>query len=240
MGSAASSIPDKASVDEFKTLAGENFSQEWFDENKDGEGNVTKDQLIAYRAKVSKCDRYKIKNPNGMMLMEVYTKNDDLCCKVKEPRTMITGCIDTVGKKMVSRGAYKSDTIESYLLELADGSGYVLGWNTKYGGMFVLDMFVTDVDENPIVIAPPAEPIKPKPDKPKASEKPPDDAAAAIQRAAKAKAERAKNPPAKPEPKKKKKPTPTPTSESESEPISDSMPTAAEPITADSVAAERE
>jgi hypothetical protein len=55
-----------------------------------------------------------------------------------------------------------------------------------------LDQYVTDVDELPIVIHPLPEPVVPKPDKPPKPSPTPDEAAKAIQNAARAKAVRKK------------------------------------------------
>jgi len=47
MGNAASTIPDKLSAEDAATFAGDRFDQTRFDELKDAEGFVTKEQFIA-------------------------------------------------------------------------------------------------------------------------------------------------------------------------------------------------
>mmetsp|Transcript_21029 Transcript_21029/g.35618 ORF Transcript_21029/g.35618 Transcript_21029/m.35618 type:complete len:297 (-) Transcript_21029:266-1156(-) len=214
MGSAASTIPDTVNLDQFKSVAGERFSQEYYDANKDADGNLTKAQLIEFHDSLKKLNRYKLKS--RMKLADVYYKWGEWYPKIINPAVIIEGdedgCVEIDGQQMTFRGKFSNDTIESYWLHLADGSGYILGWNTTYQAKKMLDSFVTDVDEKPIVVHPLPAPVKPKPDKPKPPPPSKDDAAKKIQKVARQKSDRKKNPKPKPPPKKraKKKPEPKP------------------------------
>lgn len=156
--------------------------------DKDADGFITSADVMALHGKLARPTQYKLLTKT--IVTEVYMKNGSWCAKPADPKRIIeAGVIDTTGEQMVSRGEYSNDTIETYYLLLGDGSGAVAGWTTTYNRAKVLDAFVTDLEDKPIVVEPLATPAVPKQEKPKPAEKDPDDAAKLIQKAAKDKAD---------------------------------------------------
>lgn len=153
MGAAASSIPDKgATLDEFKKLSGDRFDQAWFDKNKNGEGLVTKDQLMEYHKFISSLDRFKVKK--DVKLIRLFKGQFGNKIEIIKPVQIIKAgtIVESDFKDSFTCGEGDSYCVETFCLRIPALNGWILGYSTAKYRNQTLDTWVTDIDEAPIVV----------------------------------------------------------------------------------------